>query len=213
MTGLTGGFGHCVGMCGPFIGSFTLAGPPDRTSLRLGAQALYHAGRLMSYGFIGAMMGLAGSFVNVAGRMAGVQNGVMVLAGCLMVLMGLAIAGAGGAAWLERHNRPVLKAAGAVLEGATSGRFLPLGLLMGFLPCGLSYTMFIAAAGSGGPLTGLATMLAFGAGTLPALLLFGAAAGYLGSRLRGLVQRLGGVSVMVMGIYFLVKGVRLYAQM
>ena len=214
MTGLAGGFGHCLGMCGPLVGAFSLAGPSLPAGSRLLSQVLYHAGRIMTYGFIGAMMGLAGSFVNVAGGMAGIQNGVMLLAGAVMVLMGLAISGiAGGTARIERYNKRVLQAAGAVLEGTTSGRYLPLGLLMGFLPCGLSYTMFIAAAGSGSPLAGLATALAFGAGTMPALVLFGLAVGYLGSRLRGLVQKAGGIVVIIMGVHFIVKGLRLYAQM
>lgn len=213
-TGLAGGFGHCLGMCGPLVGAFSLAGPALPARTRILSQALYHSGRIMTYGFIGAMMGLAGSFVNVAGGMAGIQNGVLLLAGVVMVLMGLAIAGAGGGTgWIERHNKRVLQAASVVLQGTTLGRFLPLGLLMGFLPCGLSYTMFIAAAGSGSPVSGLATTLAFGAGTLPALLLFGAAMGYIGSRARGLVRRAGGIAVVIMGIYFIMKGVRLYAQM
>jgi sulfite exporter TauE/SafE len=214
MTGLAGGFGHCIGMCGPLIGAYALRDPFLSVGGRFLAQLLYHAGRIMTYGFIGALMGLAGSFVNVAGAMAGIQNGVMIFAGVVMVVMGLAIAGLeGGTGWIERHNRLVLKAAGIVLEGASLGRYLPLGLLMGFLPCGLSYTMFVAAAGSGNPQAGLLTALAFGVGTVPALALFGVAVGYLGSKFRGWVQRGGGIVVVVMGIHFIRKGIRLYAEM
>ena len=214
MTGLAGGFGHCLGMCGPLVGAFSLRDPSLPVRSRFLSQVLYHTGRIITYGFVGAMMGLAGSFVNVAGGMAGIQNVVMLLAGAVMVVMGLAISGfAGGTTWIERHNKRVLQAAGAVLEGTTSGRYLPLGLLMGFLPCGLSYTVFVGAAGTGNPMTGLLTALAFGAGTMPALVLFGVAVGFLGSRLRGLVRKAGGVVVIIMGVHFIVKGIRLYAQM
>jgi sulfite exporter TauE/SafE len=214
LTGLAGGFGHCIGMCGPLIGTFSLRDSSFSPHGRFLAQLLYHSGRIATYGFVGALMGLAGSFVPVATGMAGIQNGVMVAAGVVMVLMGLAISGiAGGTGWIERYNRPVLKAAGVVLEGTSPGRYLPLGLLMGFLPCGLSYTVFIAAAGTGSPLAGFGTALAFGAGTVPALLLFGIAVGYLGAKLRGAVRRAGGFVVIVMGAYFIVKGIRLYAQM
>ena len=214
MTGLAGGFGHCIGMCGPLIGTFSLRDSSLTDFGRFLSQLLYHSGRILTYGFIGALMGYAGSFVNVAGTLIGVQNGVMLAAGIVMVLMGLAIAGiAGGTGWIERYNRPVLKAAGIVLEGTSLGRYLPLGLLLGFLPCGLSYTIFIAAAGTGSLLSGAATALAFGAGTVPALVLFGVVVGYLGTRLRGAVQRAGGIVVIIMGAHFIVKGIRLYAQM
>jgi sulfite exporter TauE/SafE len=214
MTGLAGGFGHCIGMCGPLIGTFSLRDSSLTAAGRLLSQLLYHSGRIVTYGFIGGLMGFAGSFVNVAAGMAGFQNGVMVLAGIVMVLMGLAVAGiAGGTGWIERYNKPVLAATRIVLEGTSLGRYLPLGLLMGFLPCGLSYTIFVAAAGTGHPLAGMMTALAFGAGTVPALALFGVAVGYLGTRLRGAVQRAGGIVVIVMGAHFIVKGIRLYAQM
>jgi sulfite exporter TauE/SafE len=214
LTGLAGGFGHCIGMCGPLIGTFSLRDASLTAAGRSLSQLLYHAGRIATYGFIGAVMGFAGSFVNVAGRMAGIQNGVLILAGAIMVVMGLAIAGiAGGTGWIEKYNKPLLKASAMVLEGTSHGRYLPLGLLMGFLPCGLSYTIFIAAAGTGDALRGTATALAFGAGTVPALLLFSAVVGYLGSKLRGAVQKAGGVLVVIMGIHFIVKGIRLYAHL
>lgn len=214
LTGLTGGFGHCIGMCGPLIGAYSLRDAALTGSGRFLSQALYHVGRIATYGMIGAAMGFAGSFANVAGRMAGIQNAVMIVAGIVMIGMGLAIAGiAGGTAWIERHHAPVLGLARTVLAGTSAGRYLPLGLLLGFLPCGLSYTVFIAAAGTGSAQTGLVTAVAFGAGTLPALAFFGTAVGYLGSRMRGRVQRAGGIIVLIMGMHFIVKGVRLYAQM
>ena len=83
-TGLFGGFGHCIGMCGPIVASYSLKGPsaaspavasPWRTHF------LYNAGRISTYALIGAVMGLTGSFVNVAGRLAGVQNIVALAAG------------------------------------------------------------------------------------------------------------------------------------
>ena len=160
-------------------------------------------------------MGLVGSFVNVASRLAGIQNGVMIVAGLIMVFMGLSILGVmGGTGWLERHNsagpRRRQKKYFPVLR---DGDYFPLGLVLGLLPCGLSYTAFIAAAGTGTPLAGMLTMLAFGAGTVPALLLFGMLVGYFGSRMRARVQKAGGVVVMVMGLYYILKGIELYANL
>lgn len=214
MTGLAGGFGHCIGMCGPVIGACALRDPSLTFGGRFLSQLLYHAGRMATYGAVGGAMGLAGSFVNVAGRITGIQHGVMILAGIVMTAMGLAVAGiAGGTGWIERRSAPVLRLARSVLEGTSVARYLPLGLLLGLLPCGLSYTIFVAAAGTGGPQAGMLTALAFGAGTLPALALFGVAVGYLGTRLRGRIQQAGGFVVIIFGLHYIVKGIRLYAAM
>jgi sulfite exporter TauE/SafE len=212
-TGLLGGFGHCIGMCGPVVGAWSLRTAASSRPGRVLPQVLYHAGRIMTYGLVGAAMGLAGSFVDTAGRLAGVQQAAMVLAGIVMVVMGLGICGIGGTGWLERHHAPVLRLGRSLLGRTSEIRFLLLGLVLGLLPCGLSYTLFIAAAGTGSATQGLLTMLAFGAGTIPALGLFSVAVAYLGSRFRTGIQKAGGVAVILMGLLYIGKGIRLYAEM
>lgn len=217
-TGLLGGFGHCIGMCGPLVASYTLRGSPSplyRASIinNFLPHLFYNIGRITTYMFIGAVMGLTGSFVNVAGRISGFQNTVAIIAGLLMILMGLSISGiAGGTAWLERHNNFILKLAKNILQGESLWQYYPLGALFGFLPCGLSYTLFMAAAGTGNFLSGMFTMFFFGMGTLPSLLLFGFAASSISSRLRGILYKSAGVIVIIMGCLFILKGIRLYAQ-
>jgi sulfite exporter TauE/SafE len=215
-TGILGSFGHCLGMCGPIVASYTLSGSSGSRpwSERLVPHLLYHGGRITMYAFIGALMGLSGSFVNVAMSIAGLQNAVAVLAGIAMVLMGMSITGiAGRTAWLERHNIVVLRYAKQVMSARSLLRYYPLGLLLGLLPCGLSYTIFIAAAGTGGLLPGMMTALFFGIGTLPALLLFGTAISYFSASLRGTIYRAGGALVIIMGIYFIFRGISLYADL
>src|SRR5208337_1638119 len=132
----------------------------------------------------------------------------------IMVIMGLGILGvAGGTGWLERHNSLVLTTAKKLFGLSSPWRYYPLGLVLGLMPCGLSYTAFIAAAGTESPLGGMLTMFYFGAGTIPALVLFSAAVTYLGSRMRLWMQKAGGVAVMVMGFYYILKGIRLYVEM
>ncbi len=195
-TGMLGGFGHCVGMCGPLVASYTLATPSSDQPLfsRFVPHLLYNLGRITTYGIIGGIMGLSGSFVNVAGRLAGIQNIVAIVAGIMMVAMGMAIASrTGSMAWIEKYNFPVLRLAQQIRSSSSSFRYYPLGLLLGLLPCGLSYTIFIASAGTGGLVPGMATALLFGLGTLPALLLFGAAITSLSAALRGRFYRAGGI--------------------
>ena len=215
-TGILGGFGHCIGMCGPLVASYTLvrATRPQPLFIRMAPHLLYNSGRITTYMLIGGIMGLSGSFVNVAGSLAGIQNAVAVASGVIMIFMGMSIAGIGSnTAWIEKHNLPVLGMAQRIFASPSMLRYYPLGLILGLLPCGLSYTVFIAAAGTGGLFSGMMTALLFGLGTLPALLFFGALIASLNASLRGLFYRAGGVIVIIMGIYFLFRGIRLYANL
>lgn len=212
-TGLLGGFGHCIGMCGPVVAAQTLRRPQAGRQVPL-AQLLYNAGRITTYACIGGLMGLTGSFVNIAARLAGIQNAVMVLAGIGMIYMGLAIAGMlPGIRALEQRNAGVLRVAARIQSRHSVGRFFGLGLVLGLLPCGLSATAFLAAAATGDPVSGFLLMLFFGLGTVPALFLFGVLISTLGSRLRRWIYRAGGVIVVAMGILFVIRGIRSYGQM
>lgn len=211
-TGFLGGFGHCIGMCGPVVASFTMGLTKKETPLFYLPHILYNTGRLTTYVFIGSLMGITGSFLNMAGRLAGIQEAVALFAGMMMVLMGLGISGLlKTVSLIECHNRGVFRSAAMVLEGNSLWRYFPLGLILGFLPCGLSYSIFFAAAAAGGLLPGMLTALCFGLGTVPALLLFGIILTHISLRVRGLIYRTGGVVVTLMGIYYLWRGLRFYA--
>ncbi|HSM91990.1 MAG TPA: sulfite exporter TauE/SafE family protein [Anaeromyxobacteraceae bacterium] len=207
-AGLAGGAGHCVAMCGPVVASLGLAAPAGRGTLAAAARALpYHLGRVTTYGLLGALMGLTGSFVNVAGRLAGFSDVVAALAGALMLAFGLGAAGVAGP--LERltarASTRLTSAARALLAGG-AGQLYPLGLALGFLPCGLSWTAFLGAAATGGPVPGLLSALAFGLGTVPGLLAAGWLAAAFGQRARGVLYRAGGALVAAMGLLFLLRG-------
>jgi len=206
-TGLLGGMGHCVGMCGPIVASYSFHGssPADKRNVtqNIIPHLAYNAGRITTYAFIGAAMGLTGAFIN---NISEFRNIVTIAAGLMMILMGISITGVlGGTAWLEKHNSYILRIGRRLLHGKSLWRYYPLGLLLGFLPCGFSYAAFVAAAGTGSLLSGLTLMLLFGLGTLPSLLLFGFAASSISSRLRGVLYKAAGVIVIVMGILFIYK--------
>ncbi|HET7824170.1 MAG TPA: sulfite exporter TauE/SafE family protein [Anaeromyxobacter sp.] len=206
-TGFLGSFGHCVGMCGPLVGSLALAAAPLGPRRSLTGQLAYHAGRVTTYGLIGAAMGITGSFVNVAGRLAGLQQAVAIAAGTLMILVGLGAAGATVALKrLEaRASGKVIALVRGVMEGGGPSRLYPTGLALGLLPCGLSWTVFLGAAGTGSLPEGLLLALAFGVGTVPALLLVAAAGVVIGQRTRGILARVGGVLVAALGVLFLLR--------
>ena len=102
-----------------------------------------------------------------------------------------------------------------VTETGTPGAFFPMGLILGFIPCGLSYTAFIAAAGAGvhaasraeGFLKGMSMLFLFGVGTLPALLLLGSLISVLGQRTRLKLYRASAVTMIVAGTLFFYKAI------
>jgi len=206
-TGFFGGFGHCAVMCGPLLGSFALASGPLGPRRSMAGQLAYHAGRVTTYSVLGGLFGLTGSFVDLAGRLAGVSHLVTAGAGIAMILLGVGAAG-GARAFRKLESRfaaRVVAGVKALLDGGTGGLF-PVGLAMGFLPCGLSFTIFLGSAGTGRPAQGFLLALAFGLGTVPALLLAGAIAGLYGAYARGVLYRLGGLLVAAMGVLFLWRG-------
>ncbi len=207
-TGFTVGLGHCTAMCGPVVGSLALAAGGAGARARLGGQLAYHAGRLTTYALVGGVMGATGAFLNVAGRLAGVQDAVAIGAGVLLIAVGLLAAGlSAGLRRIEALlSARLSRLVRLLLEGGGPGRLYPVGLALGLLPCGASWTAFLAAAGAGSLPGGLLLALAFGTGTLPALLLVGALATAAGHRLRGLLYRAGGVVVALLGVAFVLRG-------
>jgi sulfite exporter TauE/SafE len=217
-TGLLGGFGHCIGMCGPVVASYSIHTPVYKQNTKplfaglILPHLLYNTGRITTYSCIGAMMGLSGSFLKVAARISGLQDAIAIAAGLLMILMGLSVSGLlHFTAYIEKHNVFILKAVRVVLEGESSWRYYPLGILLGFMPCGLSYSAFIASAAAGGILQGMFLSFCFGMGTLPALLAFGSAVSYISAGVRRRIYRIGGIAIIAMGIYFLYRGIVAHA--
>jgi sulfite exporter TauE/SafE len=213
-AGLLGGLGHCTGMCGPIVAAFSMQSGEGKGSPLAGA-ILYNAGRVTTYTLLGALVGGLGSFVAVVVPMEGAQYALMAATGALMAFLGLSIAGAFSRATglIERHNTPVIRAARSLLASRTSLKYLPLGLVLGLLPCGLSYAMLIGAAGSGGLISGALRMLAFGLGTVPAMFLIGLLARGAGNIMRGRLYRAGGAVVALMGLVYVYRGIAFYANL
>jgi sulfite exporter TauE/SafE len=206
--GLLGGFGHCVGMCAPFVllVSRRFAAPGAGRAAALSAQLWYTAGRVLTYALLGAAAGFVGGVVELAGSLVGIQRAASVVAGAVLVLEALlGLAGTG----------PLADTGGGRLFARVSGalgRRVPrhpfgLGLLLGLLPCGLLYSALIAAVARGGPLEGAAALLAFGVGTAPALLGLSLADELL-ARHRALLDRLARVFLLAMGAWFVWTGLR-----
>jgi sulfite exporter TauE/SafE len=215
-AGFAVGFGHCIGMCGPIVVSFCL-GLGDRN--RFVPNLFYNAGRTVTYTILGGILGAGGSFTGVVVPIQGFQKGVMILAGVLIAVMGLAMTGwaaiprifSSGFSPFQRFFNRFQKLSGS--SGA-AGVFA-MGLLLGLLPCGPVYTALLSSARVGmdtagpwqGALSGALVMLAFGAGTIPALLIIAGLSDMKWLKNRDLIYRIGGVMMIVVGVYFFVKGI------
>jgi uncharacterized protein len=177
MLGLLG-TAHCVGMCGPLIFAF-----PGRTG-RLGSQVWYHLGRVATYVAVGAILGGLGALlgqltgVDTMSDVAALQIWLRFFAAALLGALGLIrLEWLREPHWFDRLNPERIPGFKRALAGASDSRdrasFFALGLLMGFLPCGLSYGAFAQALGSNSALAGALLVLAFAVGTVPGLLLLG----------------------------------------
>ncbi|HUM92742.1 MAG TPA: sulfite exporter TauE/SafE family protein, partial [Candidatus Competibacter sp.] len=183
LIGLTGGV-HCVGMCGGIVGALTLGLPLARERpllARLPFLLAYNTGRIASYVAAGALAGGVGAWAANLVSVHRAQLGLQVVAGLFMILLGLYLAGwwpvlghlerAGGVLW--RRIEPLGR---RLLPVRTLPQALGIGLVWGWLPCGLVYSALVWAIGAGGAGKGALLLLGFGLGTLPALLAMGTAA-------------------------------------
>jgi sulfite exporter TauE/SafE len=179
MIGLLGST-HCIGMCGGIVGALTM-GLPDsvrQSPLKLLPYLLtYNSGRLISYTFAGLIVGMlsasAGNLFQVGRFPVG-----GIIGGLFMVALGIYIGG-----WLQtmaplerlggRLWRKIEPFGRRLMPVKTPVQALGLGLLWGWLPCGLVYSTLALAATSGDAVKSALLMLAFGAGTLPMLLAIG----------------------------------------
>ena len=209
LVGLLGGT-HCVGMCGGIVGALSL-GAPARWSMHLA----YNAGRILSYGVAGALAGALGAASLALDGPAPVRLALYLLANLMLVALGLYLLGvtralafterAGQHLW--RHIQPLTR---RFLPATTVLQAFPLGILWGWLPCGLVYSALTTALSAGSPGQGALLMLAFGLGTLPNLLLAGILLARLNEFVRRPVVRIAsGLLVLGFGIYGLIGLMRL----
>lgn len=217
-VGLAGSL-HCMGMCGPIVLAYSLQAKPGPSGALAMARAslshhlAFHSGRILSYGLLGVVAGAVAQLVNLQVFIGHLRSVVSILAGIILVIFGLVLlrvlfvppwaqtvsfqSTSGPSSWIARR----------LSSQRLPDRFL-LGMATGFLPCMLPWAMMVKAASSSGMGQALATMLLFGLGTVPALLLIGTSATAVSGRLRLAGERVAAVSLILMGSILLFKGAR-----
>jgi sulfite exporter TauE/SafE len=215
LVGLLGGV-HCVGMCGGITGALAF-GLPERVRgdpwRMLPYLLAYNLARITSYAVAGALFGGIGALAVHASGVHQAQLVLLLVAGLFMVALGLYLGGwwagltrverAGAYLWrriqpLGRRLLPVRSPAGA----------FGLGLVWGWLPCGLVYSVLVWAISAGGALRGGLLLASFGVGTLPNLLAMGLVSGWLAPQVRRpWVRHLAGALVAGFGVWTVASAV------
>jgi len=206
VIGLAGSL-HCIGMCGP-IALALAPGESSRLSHLLG-RVLYNLGRSFTYGLMGLAAGAIGHTVHVGGyqQLVSIVMGVLLLLAILLPSrFGALITGtklharlsvAIGKAWqrLVRYNSPP--------------SLLTIGILNGFLPCGLVYVALAGAVSTGSPLAGGLYMVAFGLGTLPVMLAISLAGRIVGQGIKAHINRFLPVAGGLLAVLLILRGLSL----
>jgi uncharacterized protein len=206
LVGLLGG-GHCVGMCGGIVSAVSMHLPNQtKNQPKVLFLIAYNAGRILSYTLAGVLAGLLGASSFFLNHVLPIQHLLYFISSLMLILLGLYLAGFWyGLTYIENAGRGLW----AKLQ-PYSKRFIPvqnltqafaLGGLWGWLPCGLVYSVLIAAIATGNAINGGLLMLAFGLGTLPTLLAMGMTVVRLKATLQNIwVRRASGLLVLGFGL-------------
>ena len=203
LAGLLGS-AHCIGMCSGISGLFAVNASVASLRDNLVFALTYNLGRVISYAVLGIIVGAFGSVVVKASP--GVASGVRILSGVVIILVGLkvafdlrlllAIERMGASLWSR-----IAPAAKGLVPVTSLPRALGLGLVWGWLPCGLVYSVLLIAATSANAPDGAMIMAAFGLGTMPAMVMTGLGAAKLSQVMRRKSARIGlGLLIVVLGL-------------
>jgi len=203
--GLFGGL-HCVGMCGPI--ALAVAGQDRRFAL--GNALLYNLGRVVTYSVLGAMIGLLGRGL----FLAGFQKGMSIAMGvALLVIAAFSINVETRLLNVPVINRLIfhLKSAlGRLLKSRGKSAAFGIGVLNGLLPCGLVYMAVFGALSTGSVPSGMAYMALFGTGTIPIMLLTGFAGNLASLRVRNFLRKLYPAFLLFFALLFLFRGLNFH---
>ena len=198
---------HCAGMCGPIA----IALPLNNRSWisRVSGSLLYNLGRTITYGLLGAIFGLAGMGL----ALGGVQQWVSVALGILMILSvvipRIGIAGKKLAGLTDKFTGYLKKPFVRLFKLRTYRSLLIIGILNGFLPCGLVYIALAGALVMSTYYEGAIYMVLFGLGTIPMLFAISIAGNLVSHKLRARLSKAIPFIIILLGLLFIIRGLNL----
>lgn len=199
------GSSHCLGMCGPLALTLGAASRNGRNNLT--RQLIYSCGRLFTYVVLGACAGFGGE--QLAKQLPGYVNApalLAIVAGAYLIYQGLLAAGVLPHRVTAASNCGAAASLRMLLTSSSSTDALLAGMFTGLLPCGLLYGMLALAGSTHQALLGGVAMLAFGLGTLPAMLMAGFAGTVLSIAARRKVFAIAAWCLVLTGAISIVRG-------
>ncbi|MFM6976715.1 MAG: sulfite exporter TauE/SafE family protein [Sphingobacteriaceae bacterium] len=194
---------HCVGMCGPLAFAVPSVGQ-GRWKVVLD-KFLYQAGRIVSYVLLGILIGLIGRQLWLSGlqQWLSIITGTLIIAAALIRLLGIAT--------LKTSSSLLLKPYYQVFNYAIKHRanHLIIGILNGFLPCGLVYLALTDALNRGTINLSAMYMFWFGLGTLPLMFITSVSVAFAGKLVRQRINRIIPWFMLLLGIWFILRGLEL----
>jgi len=202
------GSSHCIGMCGPL--ALALGANQNRVRTNVCRQLVFTVGRIFTYSFIGAAAAFSGWWLGrLPSTMINVQALLSIAAGVALVLLGLSYAGllhVPSARWLPASSCTSAKWLKTLLMGPGYTSALLAGVFTGFIPCGLVYAFLAYAASTGDVARGWLTMVVFGLGTAPLMVLAGCSGTLLSHTARGRALKIAAWCVIVTGVISIARG-------
>ena len=195
---------HCIGMCGPL--AFAVPSIQNKWWLIVADKLLYNIGRIITYSFLGLLIGLIGRQL----WLSGLQQGVSMVSGLLIIMAGfsrLFKIRMGKNRVLKLFLSPVNRLINYALQHRAG--HLVIGLLNGFLPCGFVYLALIGAINTPTPLASAKFMFWFGTGTFPLMLLATVSSGFIGPLVRRRINTLMPYLMVCLGFWFILRGLNL----
>lgn len=166
----------------------------------------YNLGRITTYIMIGGFMGFVGSFVDAAGRIVGLQGFANILGGLFILVWVFTKYSLPLTKWTPIQLPFIQKTLKENKEKTGLAAIFTSGILLGFLPCGLTYAMHMKAAATGNVWSGALTLAFFGVGTLPALLLVGLFSVGLKKALRSKILYIANALAVFIGVISILRG-------
>jgi len=206
LVGLVGSL-HCIGMCGPIAIALPV---PDSSNLSFfTGRILYNLGRVVTYSFLGAVLGLVGSKI----ALAGAQQVVSIVLGVLIIIAVLLPQKYKN--YFAQHPiiqklaHPLKSNIGVLFSKGTFSAMFLIGILNGFLPCGLVYVALAGAIASGDAISGAAVMILFGFGTVPAMFAASVFGKFINIGIRTKIRKAVPVLAIILGVIFVLRGMNL----
>lgn len=200
LFGFLGSF-HCAGMCSPIALSLSY-----RSENAVLGKIIYNFGRIITYAFLGAIIGAVGQAMLLVVE----QVYVSVFFGVLLVLFGLFSVNLDNLVAKLPFFGIFTQKLASFLKIFTQKKglfaYLAIGLLNGFLPCGLVYMALLGAVASGDTLNGLLYMTFFGLGTLPMMLGIALAANFISIEWRNRMKKAYPYFFILLGILLIYRG-------